>query len=106
MSEVNTIGFDRAKNVFQVQGGDPSGSVLFKKKLRRDQVLGFLATQPTCTVAMQACAGGHYWAREIAKLGHAVRLISPGYVKPFVKRQKNDAADAKQPSGRPCGSWP
>ncbi|MCA1455159.1 IS110 family transposase [Bradyrhizobium sp. BRP22] len=95
MTEVNTIGLDLAKNVFQVHGGDPSGSVLFRKKLRRDQVLGFLATQPTFTVAMEACAGGHYRAREIAKLGHAVRLIAPGYVKPFVKRQKNDAADAE-----------
>jgi len=83
MLEVNTIGLDLAKNVFQVHCGDASGSVLFRKKLRRDQVLGFLAMQPTCTVAMEACAGGHYWAREIAKLGHAVRLIAPGYVKPF-----------------------
>ena len=95
MSEVSTIGLDLAKNVFQVHGADASGAVLVRKKLRRDQVLKFLAAQPTCTVAMEACASSHYWAREIAKLGHEVRLIAPDYVKPFVRRQKNDAADAE-----------
>lgn len=95
MLEVNTIGLDLAKNVFQAHGADGSGAVLFRKRLRRDQVLRFLADQPACTVAMEACAGSHYWAREIARLGHEVRLIAPGYVKPFVKRQKNDAADAE-----------
>ena len=95
MSKVSTIGLDLAKNVFQVHGADASGAVLVRKKLRRDQVLKFLAAQPACTVAMEACASGHYWAREIAKLGHEVRLIAPDYVKPFVRRQKNDAADAE-----------
>jgi len=95
MSKVSTIGLDLAKNVFQVHGADASGAVLVRKKLRRDQVLKFLAAQPTCTVAMEACASSHYWAREIAKLGHEVRLIAPDYVKPFVRRQKNDAADAE-----------
>ena len=95
MLEVNTIGLDLAKNVLQAHGADASGAVLFRKKLRREQVLRFLADQPGCTVAMEACAGSHHWAREIAKLGHKIRLIAPGYVKPFVKRQKNDAADAE-----------
>ncbi|UVO30685.1 IS110 family transposase [Bradyrhizobium arachidis] len=95
MSEVSIIGLDLAKNVFQMRGADGSGTVLFRKKLRRDQVLKYLATQPTCTVAMEACASSHYWGREIGGLGHAVRLIPPDYVKPFVKRQKNDAADAE-----------
>jgi transposase len=95
MGEVSTIGLDLAKNVFQVHGADASGAVLFRKKLRRHQVLTFLAAQRLCTVAMEACGSSHYWAREITKLGHTVRLISPAYVKPFVKRQKNDAADAE-----------
>jgi transposase len=95
MSEVSTIGLDLAKNVFQVHGANASGAVVFRKKLRRDRVLKFLAAQPACTVAMEACASSHYWGREIAKLGHKIRLIAPDYVKPFVKRQKNDAADAE-----------
>jgi transposase len=95
MGEVSTIGLDLAKSVFQVHGADASGAVLFRKKLRRHQVLTFFAAQPPCTVAMEACGSAHYWAREIRRLGHAVRLIPPAYVKPFVKRQKNDAADAE-----------
>jgi transposase len=95
MGEVSTIGVDLAKSVFQVHGADASGAVLFRRKLRRHQVLTFFAAQPPCTVAMEACSSSHHWAREIANLGHTVRLISPAYVKPFVKRQKNDAADAE-----------
>jgi transposase len=95
MAEVSTIGLDLAKSVFQVHGADVSGVVLFRRKLRRHQVLTFFAAQRPCTVAMEACASSHYWAREIGRLGHAVRLIPPAYVKPFVKRQKNDAADAE-----------
>jgi transposase len=95
MGEVSTIGLDLAKSVFQVHGADASGAVLFRKKLRRPQVLIFFAAQPPCTVAMEACASSHHWAREIGRLGHQVRLIPPAYVKPFVKRQKNDAADAE-----------
>jgi transposase len=95
MVNVSTIGLDLAKNVFQAHGVDASGAVVFRKKLRRDQVLRFFAVQPACIVAMEACASAHHWAREIAKLGHATRLIAAHYVKPFVKRQKNDAADAE-----------
>src|SRR5688572_28017013 len=95
MAEVSTIGLDLAKNVFQAHGADASGAVLFRKKLRRHQVLAFSAAQAPCTVAMEACSSSHHCAREISRLGHQVRLIPPAYVKPFVKRQKNDAADAE-----------
>ena len=95
MGEVSTIGLDLAKTVFQAHGADASGGVVFRKKLRRDQLLAFFAGQPRCVVAMEACASAHYWAREIAALGHETRLIPPAYVKPFVKRQKNDMADAE-----------
>ena len=95
MTEVSTIGLDLAKNVFQAHGANASDAVLFKRKLRRVQVLSFFAAQRGCLVAMEACPGAHYWAREIANLDHEVRLIAPAYVKPFVKRQKNDAADAE-----------
>jgi transposase len=95
MGRVSTIGLDLAKNVFQAHGADASGGVVFRKKLRRGQVLEFFSAQPPCMVAMEACGGAHYWGREIGKFGHTVRLIAPAYVKPFVKRQKNDAADAE-----------
>jgi len=89
------LAWNLAKNIFQAHGGDAAGAVIFRRKLRRDQVLAFFAAQPPCVVAMEACPGAHYWGREISKLGHTVRLIAPAYVKPFVKRQKNDAADAE-----------
>lgn len=95
MPEVATVGLDLAKMVFQVHGADASGRVMIRKTLRRSKVLEFFGQQATCVVAMEACAGAHYWAREISRLGHTVRLIPPSYVKPFVKRQKNDAADAE-----------
>jgi transposase len=81
MGEVSTIGLDLAKNVFQVHGADASGAVLFRRKLRRHQVLTFFAGQPPCTVAMEACASAHHWARELAALGHEVRLMPAAYVK-------------------------
>jgi transposase len=99
--EVSTIEVDLAKSVFQVHGADASGAVLFRKKLRRHQVLTFFAAQPRCTVAMEACGSAHHWAREIGRLGHGVRLIPPAYVKPFVKRQKNDAEAICEAAQRP-----
>jgi transposase len=95
MGEVTIIGVDLAKNVFQVHGAAANGSVLFRKKLTRPQFARFMAEQPPCLVAMEACASAHHWAREMARHGHKVRLIAPYYVKPFLKRQKNDAADAE-----------
>lgn len=89
------IGIDLAKNVFQVHGAYRDGTVLFRKKLTRPQFKRFLSAQDPCLVAMEACGTSHYWAREFTQLGHDVRLIPPMYVKAFVKRQKNDAADAE-----------
>lgn len=95
MLKISTIGLDLAKSVFQVHGADASGAVVLRKTLRRDRVLAFFGSLPPCVVAMEACAGAHYWGREIGALGHETRLIAPAYVKPFVKRQKTDAADAE-----------
>jgi transposase len=95
MGEVITIGLDIAKSAFQAHGADATGAVVFRKKLARGRLLSFFAAQPACLVAMEACGGAHHWGRELSRLGHQVRLIPPAYVKPFVKRQKNDAADAE-----------
>lgn len=92
---VTTIGIDLAKSVFQLHGVDGDGAVAFRRKLRRSAVLDFLRDLPPCLVGLEACATAHFWAREIGALGHEVRLIPPTYVKPYVKRQKNDAADAE-----------
>ena len=92
--QISTIGLDLAKSVFQVHGVDASGEVVAAKALRRGQVLTFFSKLPPCLVGMEACATAHYWARELAKLGHTVRLMPPAYVKPYVRRGKNDAADA------------
>ena len=89
------IGLDLAKSVFQVHGVDGHGKVVVTKRLRRDAVLAFFVNLTPCVVGMEACAGSHFWARELTRLGHTVRLMAPQYVKPYVKRQKNDRADAE-----------
>ncbi len=93
--EISTIGLDLAKSIFQVHGVDASGQVVIRRSLRRAQMLPFFARLPSCLVGMEACGTSHYWARELIKLGHEVRLMPPAYVKPYVKRGKTDAADAE-----------
>lgn len=95
MEQPTTIGIDLAKNVFQLHGVDVSGGAILKRKLRRGQVLEFFARRDPCLVGMEACAGAHFWARELTALGHEVRIMPPSYVKPYVKRGKTDAADAE-----------
>jgi transposase len=95
VSEVITIGLDIAKHVFHVHGADERGRAVFSKKISRAKLLDFFAAQPSCKVALEACGGAHHWARQLSQLGHEVRLIPPAYVKPFVRRQKNDAIDAE-----------
>jgi len=92
---ITTLGIDLAKSVFQLHGVDADGTIVLQKKLRRGAVLDVLGKLEPCLIGMEACATSHHWAREIAALGHDVRLIPPVYVKPYVKRQKNDAADAE-----------
>jgi transposase len=93
--EIIIIGLDIAKHVFHAHGADERGRALFTKRISRGKLLDFFAAQPSCTVALEACGGAHHWARQLTQLGHEVRLIPPAYVKPFVKRQKNDAIDAE-----------
>ncbi len=93
--EVTTIGIDIAKRIFQIHGLDKNGKAILKKKLMRDQVLSYIANLPKCLVGMEACGGANYWAREITKLGHEVKLIAPQFVKPYVKTNKNDQADSE-----------
>ena len=93
--QVTTIGVDLAKHVFQVHVVDAEGEVVLRRKLRRAEVVGFFAKLPPILIGMEACATSHHWAQQLGALGHLVRLIPPAYVKPFVKRQKNDAADAE-----------
>ena len=93
--QITTIGLDIAKNVFQVHGIDAAEKVVVRKQLRRGQMMKFFAVLPPCLVGMEACATAHYWARELMAVGHEVRLMPPQYVKAYVKRNKNDAADAE-----------
>ena len=95
MNTVRTIGLDIAKSVFQVHGIDAAGKVIIRKQLKRARVIPFFMKLPPCAVGIEACASSHYWARELTALGHDVKLMPPADVKPYVKRQKNDAADAE-----------
>ena len=92
MQTITTIGFDIAKSVFQVHGVDAGGEVVIRRQLKRRQVLAFFEKLPPCLVGIEACASSHHWSRQLQALGHIVRLMPPAYVKPYVKRQKNDAA--------------
>jgi transposase len=95
MQTVTTIGLDIAKSVFQVHGVDAAGQVLIRRQLKRRTVLAFFEKLPPCLVGIEACASSHHWSRELQALGHTVRLMPPAYVKPYVKRHKNDATDAE-----------
>jgi transposase len=95
MQAITTVGLDIAKSVFQVHGVDATGTVLIRRQLKRRHVLPFFQRLPACVVGMEACATSHHWSRQLRALGHTVRLMPPAYVKPYVKRQKNDAADAE-----------
>ena len=95
MQQVTTIGLDLAKNLFQVHGADARGRPVLKRRLARGKVLEFFANLPPCLVGLEACAAAHYWARELTKLGHEVRLMPPQYVRPYVRTNKHDAADAE-----------
>jgi len=95
MTEVITIGLDLAKNVFQVHGIDELGVVAIRRQLRRSQMIPFFQKLPPCLIGVEACPTSHYWSRELQVLGHEVRIMPAGYVKPYVKRNKNDAADAE-----------
>jgi transposase len=95
MQAITTVGLDIAKSVFQVHGVDAAGKVIIRRQLKRRHVLPFFERLPACVVGIEACATSHHWSRELRALGHTVRLMPPAYVKPYVKRQKNDAADAE-----------
>ena len=95
MQTVSTIGLDIAKSLFQVHGIDAAGQVVIRRQLKRRYLLAFFEKLPPCLIGIEACASSHHWSRELRALGHTVRLMPPAYVKPYVKRQKNDMADAE-----------
>src|SRR6201981_3070854 len=95
MQAVTTFGLDIAKSVFQIHGVDAAGNVIVRRRLKRRYVLPFFQKLPPCVVGIEACASSHHWSRELQALVHTVRLMPAAYVKPYVKRQKNDAADAE-----------
>jgi transposase len=93
--KITTVGIDLAKNVFQIHGVDQHGKVVLKKQLKRSQMTEFFVNLPVCLIGMEACGSAHHWARELQKLGHTVKLMAPQFVKPYVKTNKNDIADAE-----------
>jgi transposase len=95
MQAITTLGLDIAKSVFQVHGVDAAGNVIIRRQLKRRYVLAFFQKLPPCLIGIEACASSHHWSRELQALGHTVRLMPPAYVKPYVKRHKNDATDAE-----------
>jgi transposase len=101
MQTITTIGLDIAKSVFQVHGVDAGGEVVVRRQLKRRSVLAFFQKMPPCLIGIEACASSHYWSRELQAFGHTVRLMPPAYVKSYIKRQKNDAADAEAMDNRP-----
>jgi transposase len=110
MQAITTIGLDIAKSVFQVHGIDTAGNVVLRRQLKRRYVVAFFQKLPPCLVGIEPCASSHHWSRELRGLGHTVRLMPPAYVKPYVKRHKNDPLtprrSAKRSPGRTCGLWP
>ncbi len=102
--KITTVGIDLAKNVFQVHAVDERGRAVLRRQLRRDQLAAFFVNLPPCLIGMEACASAHHWARTLQKFGHTVRLMAPQFVKPYVKSNKNDVADAEaicEAVGRP-----
>jgi transposase len=95
MQTITTIGLDITKSIFQVHGVDAAGQVVIRRQLKRRYVLAFFQKLPPCLIGIEACASSHYWSRELQAPGHTVRMMPPAYVKPYVKRQKNDATDAE-----------
>src|SRR5258708_29282861 len=95
MQTITTIGLGIGKSVFQVRGVDAAGQVVIRRQLKRQSVLAFFQKLPSCLVGIEACASSHHWSRELQAVGHTVRLMPPAYVKPYVKRQKNDMAVAR-----------
>lgn len=103
--KITTVGMDLAKHVFQVHGVDAQGQAILCKKLDRSKVLEFFVRLPPCLIGMEACGSAHYWARKLQAMGHVVKLMAPQFVKPYVKTNKNDAADAVEESKFVCKFW-
>lgn len=95
MENITVVGIDLAKNIFQIHAVNGYGAVVIKRALKRVSVLKFFADLPPCLIGMEACASAHFWARELAKQGHTVKLMAPQFVKPYVKSNKNDVNDAE-----------